>query len=106
MSSNIIKVAEIKLYRKENDHCQSGFVDDKGVWVIPPVYDCVWDFSEGLAMVKKDWKCGYIDDEGNIVIPLKYYRACPFNDGIAKVMPKIGGNWIFIDKAGNKVPME
>lgn len=39
--------------------------DDSNVkWVIPPQFDDAWDFSEGMALVKKDGKCGFIAHPG------------------------------------------
>lgn len=44
-----------------------GFVDKKGDMVIPCIYDYVYSFRKGLALVKKDGKWGYIDKVGNWV---------------------------------------
>jgi len=61
-----------------------GFIDKTGKLVIPLVYDWVWDFSEGLAVVVQNGKCGFIDKTGEVVIPFGVYddvfdfreRAC------------------------------
>lgn len=34
-------------------------------------YEYVGDFSEGLAVVKKEGKIGFVDKSGELVIPLK-----------------------------------
>lgn len=59
------------------------------------------EFSEGLAVVKKDGKYGYIDKEGNLVIDFQYEYANPFSEGLA-VVKKNGKNG-YIDKSGNIV---
>jgi hypothetical protein len=41
-----------------------GFIDKTGKEVIPPVYDYVGAFYEGLARVEKNRKCGFIDKTG------------------------------------------
>jgi outer membrane protein OmpA-like peptidoglycan-associated protein len=75
-----------------------GFVNRNGLEIILCIYDDVWDFSEGLAKVKKNDKWGYIDNRGEIIIPIIYDDAWIFSDGLAKV--KKDGRWIYIDKKG------
>jgi hypothetical protein len=58
-----------------------GFVDDKGEWKIPPRFDAVGVFSEGLANVRIGDKRGYIDTSGEVVIPLEFDGAKPFRCG-------------------------
>ena len=65
-----------------------GFVNEKGKIVIPCKYDEVYDFSEGLAAVRKGdywgfW--GFINSKGEEVIPCKYDNAKPFKNGYAAV---------------------
>ena len=52
---------------------------------IPPIYERVHDFSEGLAVVRMDEKYGYINMNGIIVIPCQYSGAREFSNGIAQV---------------------
>ncbi len=107
-----------------------GFINKKGEWVIPPVYDYVEDFYEGLAVVANFDKplilddslgidftnqgyFGFIDEKGNEVLPLKYGYAEGFSGGLALVnvggiapVPDnyavIGGKWIYMDKKGTE----
>ena len=48
------------LYSIEVDDLR-GFVDQSGHIVVPPIYDQVFSFREGLAAVKRDGKWGFID---------------------------------------------
>ena len=54
-------------------------------YVIPPIFDYAREFSDGLAVVKKDGKYGYINKNGETVIDYQYYLAEDFYDGIAEV---------------------
>ena len=45
-----------------------GFIDKTGMVVIPPKFDEVNPFSEGLAAVQIEGKWGFIDKTGNMVI--------------------------------------
>lgn len=79
----------------------------KGFWgyrreeefVIAPVYDCGFDFREGLAAVRIGTKCHYINQQGVIVISCPQYdsaksfrggRAIVVKDGIRKQIDKNG----------------
>ena len=48
-------------------------------------YDYVAEYSEGLAMVRLNYKYGFIDKSGTEVIPRKYDQAESFSEGLAKV---------------------
>lgn len=75
-----------------------GFIDTSGKFIIPPIYEFVSSFSEGLACVKQDGKWGFIDMAGKVVIPLQYDDWSFFKDGLAWV--KINGKYAVIDKTG------
>lgn len=62
-----------------------GYINTKGEEIIPCIYDYVYYFEEGLAVVEKDSKKGYIDKEGKEVIPCVYDNASDFANGIATV---------------------
>lgn len=79
---------------------KEGFINQEGSWVIPPIYDTVEDFSEGLAVVKIFGKYGFIDQKGSLIIQPIYESASSFKEGLAKVgidHQKVG----FVDKKGN-----
>jgi hypothetical protein len=60
-----------------------GFMKPNGSLAVPPLYDRVRSFHEGLANVCKE-KCGYIDPIGSLVIPLIYSASGDFHDGRAR----------------------
>jgi hypothetical protein len=78
-----------------------GFIDKTGQEIVPPKYDYVWYYSEGLATVsigefKESYygKIGFIDKTGKEIVPLKYDQALWFSEGLAAV--KLDGKWGFI----------
>lgn len=85
-----------------------GFKDKGGKIVIPPKYDHVGFFSEGMAYVnigynaasRQNGKFGFIDASGNLVVPIKYDYAAGFVGGLAKVA--LAGKYGFIDRAGRE----
>ena len=78
-----------------------GFIDEDGNWIIKPIYDRAWSFSEGLAKVKIGEQYGFVDKKGNFVIQPIYDYAKPFSEGLATV--EINDKYGFIDKKGNFV---
>ena len=94
-----------------------GFIGQDGTMVIPPQFEAVGDFSEGLAAASlavrrsdsDTW--GYIDRQGKMVIKPQFSYAGPFSEGLALV--NAGGvcltdpfvrsfvNIGFIDKSGH-----
>jgi len=69
-----------------------GFVDSAGEWKIPPTYDSVSHFSEGLAPVKTGDKWGFIDSSGAEKLPPTFAHVgclaaipCGFSEGFAAV---------------------
>lgn len=96
---NIIKVEIIDDWDSDLGYSPQkyGFINKKGEEILPPKYDEIDDFSEGLAMVRvykrgkssnhaqEKYKCGYIDNKARVSIPLKYSDATSFSNGMAKV---------------------
>ncbi|HRR89472.1 MAG TPA: WG repeat-containing protein [Eubacteriales bacterium] len=62
-----------------------GFFDGLKV-VVPPEYDEVWLFKEGLACVEREEKCGFIDRDNHLVIPCTYDTAMSFSEGLAMIV--------------------
>ena len=62
----------------------------------------VWeDFSNGLAMGKKDGLFGYFNDKGEWAIQPQFEGGRDFKNGYAAV--KKGSKWGIIDKTGSWV---
>ena len=60
-----------------------------------------YNFSEGLAAVRKNGLWGYIDKEGDTVVEFIYDDADDFSEGLAAV--RKNGHWGYINKEGDKV---
>ncbi len=67
-----------------------GFLNAEGAVVIPPKYDQVSGFKEGLAPVNFEGRWGYIDQNDSIVIPFTFRAAWQFQDGIARIIDFAG----------------
>jgi len=80
---------------------KTGFINQKGEVVIPPLFRSAGDFSEGLAAVRIKGYYGYIDQKGVVAIPPQFDFATAFTDGYAIVFR--GEKPQYIDKTG-KVP--
>jgi len=83
-----------------------GFIDTLGKEVISFQYNNVRQFSERLSAVcandkKQLW--GFINHRGEVIIPFSYSFADSFNEeGKARVTDK-AGNFMWINKVGDKV---
>jgi hypothetical protein len=70
------------------------------------VYDYVFPFSDGMALVYQDsagGKLGYVDSTQNLIIPYKYWDASPFSNGVALVQETKDGLYGYIDKKGKYI---
>lgn len=78
-----------------------GFINKKGVEVIPFQFSRVRDFSAiGLAAVAKDGKWGFINKKGKQIIPIIYDKVFDFENG--KVMVVEGKSVFFVDVKGEE----
>jgi len=87
------------LYVIERDDLY-GFSDNSGKPVIPPRYDAVKPFSEGLAPVYENGNWGFIDSEGKMKIEPDFPDVDNFSDGFAAIHK---GGWGYIDRTGRIV---
>ena len=80
-----------------------GVVDKTGNVVVPFIYDYIYHFYYGIAMVydNKEKKCGYIDKSGNIIIPIIYDSCSDFKDGL--VYAEKDSEYFYINKDGIRV---
>lgn len=80
-----------------------GFKDEENNIVVEPVYDIVYDYSEGLAAVKQGELWGFIDKDGKEIIPFQYVNVHSFEDGIAVVQKESSWEWVALDKSGKEL---
>lgn len=74
-----------------------GFAVD-GRFVIPPLYDLAFEFSEGLALVKVDDVWHFVDERGAIVITCGRGRGIkPFRNGTTRIVRGDGEFVIYRD---------
>ncbi|MDE7305456.1 MAG: protein kinase [Alistipes sp.] len=82
---------------------------ENGLWgyrcgrqtVVPPLYDCGFDFSEGLAAVRLGRAWHFIDPAGRTVLRCPRCEAVkPFRNGRAQAL--CGGRRIEIDRTGHE----
>ena len=92
------------LLKVMNSKGMYGFIDTTGTPIFP-FQDWQWvdDFSDGMAMIRKNEKYGFIDLTGAEVIPCVLDDAWPFYHGYALV--KRSKEWQVIDHAGNTVAL-
>lgn len=79
-----------------------GFINGSGQVVIPPTFERVGNFSEGLAKFRKNGKWGFINSKGKEVIQPVYETVRDFSEGITAVMQRKrkGIEAFYIDSTG------
>lgn len=103
LKSSILKELELNkvvLYRYQHDDL-FGFVNDKGRLLIPPRYDEVTNFYEGLSVVSQNDTVFFINKENENPFRISYSGAYHFQNGIAPV--KRHGKWHFINRQGQTI---
>lgn len=87
------------LRRERDENGKYGFVDSDEDWIIPPKFDKVWEFKDGIALVLEGDKYGYIKKDGSYLIEPKYEDADSFSNGFASF--KEDGKYGFIRTDGS-----
>jgi WG containing repeat len=90
--------ADGHLEAKEKDS-KFGFVDASGQFRIPPAFDEVLPFSDGLAAVRVGEKWGFVDASGRMAIKPRFKSAFYFRDGVGVAETEDPG-FALIDKSG------
>lgn len=88
VAENAFKESLSKVWIRETQPVQHGFIDRKGKLAFSPKAWTFNDFSDGLVAFATDTtelKWGYMDKTGNIVISPRYIRAGNYSDGMASV---------------------
>ncbi len=75
--------AEGRIWVKAADRW--GLLDSVGHEIVPPrlAFDTVYDFHEGLALVRDGYRYGYVNRSGRLAIPLRFWQADEFRNGKA-----------------------
>jgi hypothetical protein len=63
-SEGLASFKAVVVNKKGNSEFKTGFIDKNGIVTIPPEYDWLSQFSEGLAIVSKNGKVYFIDKNG------------------------------------------
>lgn len=102
MKNGVRTMRRIKWYPfvlKTKDGDKWGYMDEKGRYVIRPVFQDARDFQEnGLAIVKKGNYYGIINEEFDYVVTPKYDLIYPFSEGRTQVVDEKG--YRVIDEQG------
>lgn len=76
-----------------------GYLNASGAWVVEPVLEYAFPFSQGLSHFCDDGLWGYRNLSGQIAIEAQFMRVEPFRQGLAAV--QVGRNqWRYIDGSG------
>ena len=78
-----------------------GVIDRSGRWVIQPMFEGLWNFSDGLAKFEKRGKYGFVDNQGNVQITADFDFAHEFCGGLAYAVKE--GERGYINKKGDFV---
>ena len=78
-----------------------GLVSNKEEWLIPPEYDQLYYFNNGLAPAQKRGLWGVIDKNNEVVTPFQYKTVRFSNTGLKKIL--IGEDWIKVDQKGTPI---
>lgn len=88
----LIKVAQNGKY---------GMMDDRGIIIVPIMFDEIGQFNHQLARVKYREKFGFINHQGLLVVPLKYDDVGFFKNGMALVRKE--DEYFMVDGQGQRV---
>jgi hypothetical protein len=83
-----------------------GAVDAAGQPVVPPQFESLGEFRDGLAPARREagGRCGYVDRTGAVVIPPRFRTCRPFSGGLAAVdlaeREEDAEQVAFVDRAG------
>ncbi|QZK91043.1 WG repeat-containing protein [Flavobacterium sp. CHNK8] len=96
---------DLAFFSKDTNSKKIGYINSSNQIVIQPDLEFCWhgNFSNGIAVAKKDGKFGYIDKKGIFFISNIYKEAFPFRNNIALV--KLGNNekFTFINEKGESI---
>lgn len=91
---------------EKRSRSKNGFINKKGIFLLPLVFDDACSFSEGLAYVMNDEFRGYINNKGQSIITLNNVVGYDFREGICAVSTRGTHKVGYMDTTGHLiVPM-
>ena len=91
-----------------NEDKKVGVIDEKGNWMIPPVYQSLyWKGTYYVAYVqegRKKRKCGLIDPKGQVLIPFEYDYLMPSRTEDL-ISAKKRGRYFFINSKNERIKL-
>ena len=101
-----LKSFTVEIFTNERAYIQFGkklgFINKKGVIVIPCIYDEAVEFSEGIAGVELNDKYGYIDTSGKEVVPVIFDGIQWYSkNGVVAVLKE--KKWGLFDNKGRMI---
>lgn len=87
---------------------KEGVIDDKGEWVIPPIYYSIhWRRAYYVAYIqegRRKKKAGLLDKYGNVLVPFEYDFLDPsYTEDL--ISAKKRGRFLFINSRNEKIPL-
>lgn len=86
---------------KVSQNGKFGVMDNRGIIIMPLMFDEIGAFDGGVAKVRYKDKFGFINHQGLLVVPLKYDDVGDFGQGGALV--RQGDEYFMVDKHGQRV---
>ncbi|MCL6097741.1 MAG: WG repeat-containing protein [Bacteroidetes bacterium] len=93
------EIASVMMKMENQPAPKHSYIDKTGKPITE--FDVVNLISDGLILVRNEYKKGFIDASGKIIIPLIYDDAKHFKEGFAAV--KENDKWGFIEKSGKYI---
>ena len=87
-----------------------GYVDGRGRWAIPAIYDYAVDFAEGMALVGRSDASGrmsyaFVDTQGRMVLTLEEVPpcllGCRYAEGLLACRELTSGRYLYLDREGS-----
>lgn len=103
-------LAAVEVYQEKGPPL-TGFIDNRGKFILPPQYPFVDNFKDGLAQFLLDGKWTFMDKTGKVIFSTDYQVSYGFERGLA-FMSKLGPGGFddlknekygYIDKTGKVV---
>ena len=75
-----------------------GYIDQSGIFIVPPEFEAAESFREGFAVVRLHGKCGLIRTDGSWLAGPQFNDMLGFENG--RGYGRIGRRWVVVDGAG------